>query len=344
MTSTKRVHIVSFLIVLGLFFIAIAWLLLPFINIVAFALIISILFHPVYRLLLKYVKKPAIASLFTVLLILILIAGPLVFFGQVIYTELSSLYDRFQSGALVIDRDQIVASLPLQLQELVQNFSVEFNNLVSRLADQAVSSSAKILGNVAGFVASCFIFVFIVYHLLKDAPQIKAVLKDISPLANGQEEMLIKKIVAAVNGVVKGSFIVALVQACVATVGYIIFGIPEPFLLGAFTLVAALVPNVGTALTIIPAVIFLYVTGNTPGAIGLAIWGAVAVGLIDNFIGPRLVGNSAKLHPVLVLLAVLGGLQVFGILGFLIGPILMAVFVAMIEMYREEFKGYTQSN
>ena len=87
----------------------------------------------------------------------------------------------------------------------------------------------------------------------------------------------------------------------------------------------------------------VFVTGHTAEAIGLAIWGALAVGLVDNFIGPRLVGSSTKLHPVLVLLAILGGLKFFGIIGFLIGPIIMAVFVAMIEMYREEFKDYIAS-
>jgi predicted PurR-regulated permease PerM len=107
-----------------------------------------------------------------------------------------------------------------------------------------------------------------------------------------------------------------------------------------FTVVAALVPTIGTSLSIVPAVIFLLITGQVPAAIGLAIWGLVAVGLVDNFIGPKLIGGSTKLHPVLVLLSIIGGIQFFGILGFLIGPIIMAIFVSMVEMYREEFTDY----
>ncbi len=340
MPNTKRIHVVSFLVALFLVFLLIAWILKPFVNIVAFALIISILFHPLYRFLLKRVKKPSLASLFTVLIVLSIVALPLWLFGQIIFNELSGLFDSYRSGAFVIDRGEIVASLPNQLQTLIQSLSQDLNNFIGRLSNEIFSSLTAIVSNVASFVIAFFMFVFVLYYLLKDGPKIKAVLMDISPIATSQENMLIDKIVSAVNGVVKGSFIVALVQGVVATVGYTIFGVPEPLLWGAFTVVAALVPTVGTSIALVPAVIYLLVTGHTPGAVGLTIWGAAAVGLVDNFIGPRLIGGSTKLHPVLVLLAVLGGIQFFGVLGFLIGPILMAVFVAMVEMYREEFKDY----
>ena len=124
----------------------------------------------------------------------------------------------------------------------------------------------------------------------------------------------------------------------IATIGFYIFGVPEPLLWGAFTVVAALVPTVGTSISLIPAVVYLAVTGNSGAAIGLTIWGVVAVGLIDNFLGPKLIGGSTKLHPVLVLIAIIGGIQLFGILGFLIGPIIMAIFIAMLEMFRSDFR------
>ncbi len=101
-------------------------------------------------------------------------------------------------------------------------------------------------------------------------------------------------------------------------------------------------PSVGTALALTPAVIYLLITGNTGNAIGLAIWGALAVGMIDNFLGPKLVGSRTKLHPLLVLMSVLGGIQLFGFLGFLLGPIVMAIFVALVEIYRTDFKSYVE--
>ncbi|HMQ01647.1 MAG TPA: AI-2E family transporter [Candidatus Doudnabacteria bacterium] len=340
MNPTKRIHIISFLVALALVFILVAWILRPFVSILAFSIIIAVLLNPIYKRVLRRFKQPALASITTILATLVVVMVPILLFGQVIYNELASLYERYSNGGLVIDQTQIIASLPEQLQSLIQNFSEELNDFVAQLSREVFSSVTKIASNVASFVVAFFIFIFTVYYLLKDGTRIKQALMDVSPFAPHQAEKLFNKLVAAVNGVVKGSFFVALIQGSVATIGYIIFGVPEPFLWGAFTVMASFVPMIGTGLVIVPAVVYLAITGAAPAALGLAIWGAVAVGLSDNFVVPKLIGGSIKLHPILVLLAVVGGLQFFGVLGFLIGPIIMAIFIAMIEMYREEFKDY----
>jgi predicted PurR-regulated permease PerM len=151
-----------------------------------------------------------------------------------------------------------------------------------------------------------------------------------------------EKVVVAVNGVVKGSFLTALTHGVSATIAFFIFGIPAPVIWGVFTVVAALVPVVGIWVSLGSAIIYLLVTGNTGSAIGLAIWAMVSVTLIDNLVGPRIVGGRAKLHPLLVLLSVLGGIKMFGPLGFLIGPITMAIFVTLVEIYREDFKAFVE--
>ena len=336
--SNNRIHLISFLIALLIVFIIVVLIAKPFINILALAIIVAILFHPVYKLLLKYVTKPSLASLITVLIVVLIIVVPLWLFGQVLFNQVSELFNKYKTGSFVIDREQLVAGLPEQVQNVIQNFSQDLNNTIGRLSNEVFSSITSLLSNIASFIIAFFMFLFITYYLLKDGKHIKRAISEVTPIAHNQEDVLINKIIEAVNGVVKGSFLVALGQAIIATIGFYIFGVPEPFVWGAFTLVAALVPTVGTGLSLIPAVIYLAVTGNAGSAIGLAIWGAVAVGLIDNFLGPKLIGGSTKLHPVLVLIAIIGGIQLFGILGFLIGPIIMAIFVAMVEMYRSDFK------
>lgn len=340
LTKNKRIQTASFLILLLAVFVLVLFIFRPFVNIVALALILTILFRPLYRKLLEKVKYPALASGLTVLIILLILLIPIWFFGQMIFNEIIQLYERYRDGGFVIDRSQIISSLPDQLQNIVQNISTDVNAFIGRVTSEAFNSFSSIISNIAGFIVAVFMLFFIVYYLLKDGTTIKKALMDISPLSEEHEEKLFDKIVAAVNGVVKGSFLVALLQASLATIGFFIFGIPEPVLWGAFTVVAALVPQVGTAVSMVPAVLYLAVTGHTPQAIGLAVWGAVVVGLSDNFVGPRLVAGAVKLHPVLVLLAVIGGLQFFGVLGFLIGPILMAIFVALVNMYRTDFKEY----
>jgi predicted PurR-regulated permease PerM len=197
-----------------------------------------------------------------------------------------------------------------------------------------------LLSNIATFLLAFFLTLFSAYYFLKDGQKFQQILIDISPIDNNQERILFTKVTKAVHGVVKGQFVTALVQGVVATCGYVIFGVPDPLLWGLFTTIAALVPTVGTSLATIPAVLVLLLTGHIGQAIGLAIWGACAVGLIDNIIGPRVLGHTTQVHPLLMLIAVLGGVVAFGFLGFLLGPILMAVFVAVVEMYRTEFQSY----
>jgi predicted PurR-regulated permease PerM len=117
----------------------------------------------------------------------------------------------------------------------------------------------------------------------------------------------------------------------------LIFDIPAPAVWGAVAAIAAFIPGIGTSLVIVPGIIYLLLTGNTAYAIGLAIWGAVAVGLIDNVLGPHLVNKGVHIHPFLILVSVLGGLSTFGPIGFILGPLVLALLFALLEVYRTSF-------
>ncbi len=338
MAHFKRLQTISFLVLLFLVFVLIFQILKPFVNIIALGLILAILFRPLYLWLRSRVKYENLAAGISVLIILLIFLIPIWFFGQVIFNEVGNLYQRYRDGGFIIDKGQIISSLPPQLQTIVQNLSVDINSYIGKLSSQAFSSVTSIFTNIVGFIVAAFMMFFIVFYLLRDGTKIKKAFMDVSPISTTHEDKLFDRIVSAVNGVVKGSFLMALIQGFVATVGLFIFGLPEPFLWGAFTVVAALVPTVGTSISMIPAIIYLLITGHIPQAIGMTIWAAFAVGLIDNFVGPRIVSSRIKLHPVLVLLAVVGGLKFFGALGFLIGPIIMAIFMELVDLYRSDFK------
>lgn len=288
-------------------------------------------------------KSATGASLFTILIILLIVLVPLFFFGQILYSEINNILNQIKDGHLVINKDQITQSIPASLQNVIERFSQDISNFFKGLTRDALSSVSSLASNVFSFFLGLFVLFLSVFYLLRDGAKMKEVFASISPIASSQEEILVERITSAVNGVVKGQFLVALCQGVVATIGFFIFGMPAALLWGVVTVVAALVPNFGTSLVMIPAVAFLLVTGHTPQAIGLLIWAAIAVGMIDNVVGPKLVGSQLKLHPLLVLLAVIGGLQFFGFLGFLIGPILMAIFVQMVDMYRTDFQKYIRS-
>lgn len=113
-----------------------------------------------------------------------------------------------------------------------------------------------------------------------------------------------------------------------------LFAVPGAAFLGVLTAIGALVPGVGTAAVILPIVLFLFLSGNVGSGIGLLCWGIVAVGLIDNLLGPRLVGRGLRIHPFFVLVSVLGGVTIFGPFGFIIGPMVLALLFAFLDLYK----------
>ena len=176
-------------------------------------------------------------------------------------------------------------------------------------------------------------FLIAFYFFLKDGSKLKDYFVELSPLDDKDDEKIISRLKQAVSATVKGSLSIGLIQGTLTGIGFAIFGVPNAVLWGTVAAVAALIPGVGTALIILPAILFLFVPENTFGAFGLLAWGLLAVGLIDNFLSPRLVGRGMKLHPLLVFISVLGGLAFFGPLGFLLGPLSVSVFLALIDIY-----------
>ncbi len=180
---------------------------------------------------------------------------------------------------------------------------------------------------------SFFLFLFTFYYLLKDAQKLKRISLAASPLSGEENEAILNKLELAINSVVRGNLAIALIQGILASIGLTIFGVPNPVLWGMVAAITSLIPTVGTSLVILPAILYLFLNNQIFQAAGLAIWGMVVVGLIDNFLGPKLVGRGMKLHPLLVLLSVLGGAVLFGPIGFLLGPLVLSLFFALFNIY-----------
>lgn len=334
MFTNQKIQNITFLLLLGLVGAAVFFVWLPFLKLLALGAILAVLFSPVYAGLCKEIKSESWAAFLTILLILLIIIVPLYLLGQTLFNELANLFSSYKQGGLSFDKTSFIQSLPDPTQEYALRFLSDLTEKISGLAANAFTGITAVFSNLANFFVSLVLVFFTAYYLLRDGKKIKSYINSIFPLSAENENILVAKLEAAVTGMVKGSFLIALTQGGVAVVGFLIFGVPGAFLWGAFTVLAALVPNLGTSLSVIPAVIYLFIIGHTSQAIGMAIWGAIAVGTIDNIISPKLIGSKTNIHPLLVLFSVIGGLQFFGPLGFLLGPILMAVFLALLDIYR----------
>lgn len=340
--TNQRLQVASFITLFTVFGLVGIFMFWPFLTLLALGAILAILFLPVHDFLLKKVKNESLAAFLTILVILFIVMVPLYLLGQALFGELVNLYSSYKGGGVGINKAVLLQHLPEQVRVVTENLLLDINQKLSDFTSNAFMGITAIISNVAGFFFGAFVTFFTAYYLLRDGKKLKAYFNTVFPLSETHENLLMAKLESAVNGIIKGQFLVALSQGTVGTIGFLIFGVPQPFLWGAFTVLAALVPTVGTSLALIPAVIYLFLTGHTGAGIGMAIWGAAAVGTIDNIIGPKLIGSRTQLHPLLVLFSIIGGIGLFGVVGFLLGPIFMAVFVTLLDIYRTDLKIYLE--
>jgi len=309
----------------------------PFVYPLVIAIVIATIFYPLHVRILKRVKNRAgIASLLSTLSIIAVVVIPLSLLGTQIFKEAGSLYVFLTSA----EGNQIITSGTSHSLDVfretfpaLRDVSINVNQYARDVLSWILPYWGALFSNILKILMSTFIFLIALYYLFKDGHKVRTQLIAISPLEDQYDGVIFEKVGQAINSVVKGNLIVAMVQGALTSIGFIIFGIPSAILWGSIAAITAIIPGVGTALVIIPALIYLFLSGHTVAFIGLAIWGMVAVGLVDNILGPQLVEKGIQIHPLLILLSVLGGLAFFGPIGFLLGPIILSLLFTLAHIY-----------
>lgn len=317
------------------------FILRPFLAPLILGMVFAVVLQPLYRrLVTRFGGRESLASLATVFITIILILIPMFFIGFQILKEAQEVYTSYSGGGLQGLVDRATGTLAPMADRVVPGSGESIRTLSTQIdayAETALSWLIQHLGatfsSVAAVILALFIFFMTLYFLLRDGRALKARLIALSPLADGDDEMISEKLENSVNTVVKGMLTIATIQGVLAGVGFAIFGVPNPVLWGLVAGFAAMIPAFGTATVLAPAVAFLALTGSLLPAIGLAIWGALAVGMIDNLLSPQLMGRGMKLHPLLVLLSVLGGVALFGPVGIFLGPLAISFLLALLDLY-----------
>ena len=173
---------------------------------------------------------------------------------------------------------------------------------------------------------------------MKDGTGWKKAIIGLSPLTDSDDEKIIDKLLKTINGVMKGTLFIAIVQGVLMAIGLTLFGVQNAAIWGVVAAITSLIPSVGTAMVSVPAVIFLFATGHIISALGLAIWSSILVGTIDNFLTPYIIGNKVNIPPFLVLFSVLGGISLLGPVGVLMGPLTVSLLYTLIEIYQSDFR------
>lgn len=308
---------------------------LPFFNVIALSAVLALTFRPMFLWVQRKFcfGRATPAALLTLAMMLALVAGPLAFVGARVFDESRAVYASLDRGA------NFSAALERWVEAPVRAFAPSFRLDVRAIAGSVFgylgAHAAAFLSGAVSVVASFALTLVATFFFLKDGPELAAKLRRLSPLDEGDERHLGEKISAAVNAVVRGVVLVGVIQGILVSVGFAIFGVGNATLWGFLSALLAMVPGLGTGLVTLPAVIYLLAVGKAGAAVGLAIWGFAVVGLVDNFLAPYFYSKGIDIHQIAILFGVLGGIALFGPLGFIYGPVAIALFVALVSVYRE---------
>lgn len=309
----------------------------PFAIVLLTAGIVAVVTTPVEKYLRKIVKHAWLSSLIVAVLVFLIIVGPLtaaavVMTQQAIDIANSTLANPDWVKNFKLEELPAFLILPAFVREYL--LGLDIPTVLGSIADWASTNAGSFLTGGVAFVFKASIFFICLFFLLFERERIMNEIVDLSPFKDSVDRNIILRMVETVRGVVFGSLIVAVVQGIVAGIGFTIFGVPGALIWAAVVIVASQVPIIGTSAVTIPAVLYLLLTGNIVGGVGLAIWAMLAVGLVDNLLAPFIVGGRTRMHALLILLSVLGGIEYFGPIGFILGPTVLAAFLVVLELYK----------
>lgn len=329
-----------FLSVLGLSYLVIK----PFLTLIIFAGILAILMRPVFRWLLRYFKgHRSLASGATIFLTLLIILIPLSFVIVSLAVEAMQLFRYLRTE---VDFSGIFHTLKAivgeqQATDITQRIAAAINDVASYIQPVISNLSSSIFAIFSNTVQALFgliIILFVMYYILKDGKALKAELLDLSPLDDKIDERLLKRIHDAVSAVAYGEFVVAILKGIIGGILFLVLSLPSPVFWGTIIGLSHLIPGIGTAIVTVPFAIWLFLSGKFVAGIIFTIIAVAIIGLVDNFITPQLIGNKIHLHPLLILLSLLGGIAAFGAVGLFFGPIIVAIMMALIDIYRKDFR------
>ncbi len=345
----KYAPVVTFLVLLILSLVIIS----PYITAILSAFILAFAFYPLHRRMRRKLRRDWLSALI-VSLIIIAIFG--VFFAFILNSLASEVYSfytearqitpaTFQCDGNVTPLCKAVSYF--QAADGAALFNTYFPEAIRKLSLTLVNIVTNFIVSLPGFFLNLFMVFFMTFFLLKDAEIIQEKIKSILPIKRSYQQKVFRKVNDSMNAMVYGTLAVAFAQGALAALGYYIFGVKSPILFGSLTFIFAIVPYFGSAIIWLPIGALKIINGLIISSnremwmgIGVIIYGALIVSTIDNLLKPILVSGRAKMHPILTLLGLLGGLQMMGFIGIIIGPIVLSLFQAFFEIYEEEKKGH----
>ena len=336
----------TFLLLLVAVSLVFAWILWPLSGAILWGTLLAIVFVQPYRWLLKRMPQwRNVAALLMLLIILVMVIFPLMLITASLLQEASSLYESYQSGEFTF-REYLIKirnALPEWTLGLLNCFELTTLAAVEERLSAALMKGGQFLAgqaltigqSTADFFISFFVMLYLLFFLLRDGDELVVQIRRAIPLSPAQQRALFTKFTATVRATVKGDIVVAIMQGALGGLIFWLLGIRGPILWGAVMAVLSLLPVVGSGLVWLPVAVYLLLTGSIWQGVVLLTYGALVISLVDNVLRPVLIGQDIKMPSYVVLISTLGGIAVFGVNGFVIGPVVAAMFIATWDIFAE---------
>lgn len=327
-------------------FLAVAW---PFLEPLLLGALLAGLFHPLYRWITRLLGgRQSLGAVLTLLVLFILVLGPVTAFLGIVVQQALSISDQ----AIPWVRQHLGAASTFNLHDwLVQRFPAlayyvpSQEELLQHVGTAAKSAGAflvavlsRMTATTAAFILNLFVMLYAMFFFFKDGKKILERIFYYLPLSDEDETRMLARFTSITRATIKGTVIIGIIQGTLAGIAFWMAGIQGAAFWGTIMTILSIIPGIGAALVWVPAVIILFISGQYVAATLLLAWCAAVVGTIDNFLRPALVGRDAKMPDLLILIGTLGGLFLFGPIGFIVGPIVCGLFLTVWDIYGATFK------
>lgn len=331
MNSQKFFFLTLFLTTFGI----LGYIFSPFFAVILLGVVAGIALEPLFLWFKNTFKfGPSLAAFASVFTVLIIIGSTVSLVGTQLVSQAENVYSNVVTG-----NQYEIDDASDYINNLIRPFHADYSIDLKKYISPVISFIAQNVGNVVSGTASVifkfFLWLVTLYFVLKDGRKIKSLLTKLSPLQDAYDDKLFQHIAASARSIVRGVFFVALIQGCFVGLGLWFVGIENAIFWGLIAAIAAPIPLLGTSVIMIPSIAYLLITAQFMPALILIVWGLTAVGLVDNVLTPYFYSKGTEIHPLILLFAILGGLAVFGAVGFIVGPLIATIALTLTSLYQE---------
>ena len=345
-TTFRTAFVLVLVLAISVLFLAVTW---PFLKPLLLGAMLAGLFRPLYRWVTRLLRgRASLAAVLTLLILFVVVAGPIsAFIGVVVKQALGVsneaipwVQTHLGSASAFNSHDWLVRRFPSLADYVPQQEQITDGaaRIAKAIGAYLVAGATQLTAGTATLLLNLFVMLYAMFFFLRDGGVILEKIFYYTPLSHEDEERVLERLTSVTRATIKGTLVIGIIQGTLAGLGFWAAGLDGAAFWGTIMTVLSVVPGIGAALVWVPAVIYLFIIGHTGTAVLLLVWCAAVVGTVDNLLRPRLVGKDAKMPDLLILIGTLGGLFLFGPIGFIIGPLVCGLFLTVWDIYGTTFR------